>query len=99
MRFKVGFPYQGDLMTESHLLSDSRLQTHHNTKTSFSGCNEVEAYIVLPNWNKARSDIKALNPNHPKVYARWTVIIGGGKSPNGQRNHRPSASQLPNFVT
>ena len=27
------------------------------------------------------SDIEVLHPNHPKVYARWTVIIGGGKSP------------------
>ena len=27
------------------------------------------------------SDIEVLHPDHPKVYARWTVIIGGGKSP------------------
>ena len=27
------------------------------------------------------SDIKVLHPDHPKVYARWAVIIGGGKSP------------------
>ena len=27
------------------------------------------------------SDIELLHPDHPKVYARWTVIIGGGKSP------------------
>ena len=27
------------------------------------------------------SDVKVLHPDHPKVYARWTVIIGGGKSP------------------
>ena len=26
------------------------------------------------------SDIEVLRPDHPKVYARWTVIIGGGKS-------------------
>ena len=25
------------------------------------------------------SDIEVLHPDHPKVYARWTVIIGGGK--------------------
>ena len=27
------------------------------------------------------SDIEVLHPDHPKVYARWTVSIGGGKSP------------------
>ena len=27
------------------------------------------------------SDIEVLHPDHPKVYARWAVIIGGGKSP------------------
>ena len=27
------------------------------------------------------SDIEVLHPDHRKVYARWTVIIGGGKSP------------------
>ena len=27
------------------------------------------------------SDIKVLHPDHPKVYVRWTVIIGGVKSP------------------
>ena len=27
------------------------------------------------------SDIEVLHPDRPKVYARWTVIIGGGKSP------------------
>ena len=27
------------------------------------------------------SNIKVLHPDHPKVYARRTVIIGGGKSP------------------
>ena len=27
------------------------------------------------------SDIEVLHPGHPKVYARWTVIIGGEKSP------------------
>ena len=42
-------------------------------------------------------DVRVLHPDHPKVYARWTVIIGGGKSPNGLRNHRQPASQLPNF--
>ena len=26
------------------------------------------------------SDIEVLHPDHPKVYARWTVV-GGGKSP------------------
>ena len=26
-------------------------------------------------------DIEVLLPNHPKVYARWTVIIVGRKSP------------------
>ena len=28
------------------------------------------------------SDVKVLYPDHPKVYARWTVVIGGGKGPN-----------------
>ena len=28
------------------------------------------------------SDVKVLHPDRPKVYAMWTVIIGGGKSPN-----------------
>ena len=27
------------------------------------------------------SVIEILHPDHPKVYARWRVIIGGGKSP------------------
>ena len=27
------------------------------------------------------SDIEVLYPDHLKVYARWTVTIGGGKSP------------------
>ena len=27
------------------------------------------------------SDINVLHPDHLKVYARWTVIIGGGKGP------------------
>ena len=27
------------------------------------------------------SDIEVLHLDHPKVYARWTVMIGGGKSP------------------
>ena len=27
------------------------------------------------------SDIEVLHQDHPKVYARWIVIIGGGKSP------------------
>ena len=27
------------------------------------------------------SDVKALYPDYPKLYARWTVVIGGGKSP------------------
>ena len=26
-------------------------------------------------------DVKVLHPDHPKVYARWAVIVGGGKSP------------------
>ena len=26
-------------------------------------------------------DSEVLHPDLPKVYARWTVIIGGGKSP------------------
>ena len=43
------------------------------------------------------SDIEVLHPDHRKVYARWTVIFGAIKSLSGLRNHRPSASQLPNF--
>ena len=27
------------------------------------------------------SDIEVLHLDHPKVYVRWTAIIGGGKSP------------------
>ena len=27
------------------------------------------------------SDVEVLHPDHPKVYVRWTVIIGGEKSP------------------
>ena len=27
------------------------------------------------------SDVKVLHLDHPKVYARWTVVNGGGKSP------------------
>ena len=26
-------------------------------------------------------EVKVLHLDHPKVYAKWTVIIGGGKSP------------------
>ena len=27
------------------------------------------------------SNIEVFHPDHPKVYARWTVVFGGGKSP------------------
>ena len=27
------------------------------------------------------SDVKVLHPDHQKVHPKWTVIIGGGKSP------------------
>ena len=27
------------------------------------------------------SDVGVFHPDYPKVYARWTVIVGGGKSP------------------
>ena len=28
------------------------------------------------------SEVKVLHLGHPKVYARWTVVIGGRKSPS-----------------
>ena len=27
------------------------------------------------------TDVKFLPPDHPKAYARWTVVIGGGETP------------------
>ena len=37
------------------------------------------------------SDIEVLHPDHLKVYARWTVIIGGGKSPIKWAKKPPTA--------
>ena len=31
-------------------------------------------------FQEEEEDVKVLHPDHPKVYARGTVIIGGGKS-------------------
>ena len=39
------------------------------------------------------SDIEVLHPDHPKVYARWTVIIGGGKSPIKWTKRPPTTRQ------
>ena len=43
--------------------------------------------------------MQVVHPEHPKAYAQWAVIIGGEKGPIARRNHPPSASQLPNFLT
>ena len=39
------------------------------------------------------SDIDVLHPDHLKVYARWTVIIGGGKSPIKWAKKPPTTSK------
>ena len=48
------------------------------------------------------SEIKVLHADNPKVYARWTVINGGGKSPikwaKKPLTTRKSTAKLPNIA-
>ena len=69
---------------------------------SLGGARQSEYPLIKNKQTNNRmeeEDITVLHLENLKVYALWTIIIGGRKSRNGLRNHRTTTSQLLNYLT